>query len=490
MANPIFSRWFNPVRRYRVLAQCFAGCAGLAVLTFYGVAFKVYLPTMSFIYLLLVVTVAALFGFWPASLTSIVAVVCLDYYFTPPIFTFNVADPQDYVELGAFELTAVVISRLSARGLRTAKEAAIHRAEMEQLYELSRSSLLLDLHEPPGPQLCVLIQRIFDARAVAIFDMNLGRQDRVGDWCGDEEHLAKECYLRGTAQDDLQAQVSERILHAGTRLVGGLVVRGKLSPLVVDALAALAAIALNQHRSFENEERAESAKRSEELRTAVLDALAHELKTPLTAVQTASSGLLEFGGLTGRERELAMLIDESASRLNALCTRLLLSSRLDAGQAGLQKDEVNLRELVSKLVTSRFTEEERDRLQVSLADPGLTARVDGALLTLILAHLIDNALKYSEPSSPIAVAARMSSTEVLISVHNVGPIIRLEDRERIFDRFYRSSDLKEFVPGTGIGLSVVKKATESQRGHVWVISNATEGTTFYLSLPNGARRNH
>jgi two-component system sensor histidine kinase KdpD len=78
---------------------------------------------------------------------------------------------------------------------------------------------------------------------------------------------------------------------------------------------------------------------------------------------------------------------------------------------------------------------------------------------------------------------------VLISVHNVGSIIRLEDRERIFDRFYRSPDLKEFVPGTGIGLSVVKKATESQHGHVWVISNASEGTTFYLSLPNGARRN-
>lgn len=477
------------MRKYRVLAQCFAGCAGLAVLTFYGVAFRVYLPTMSLVFLLLVVMVARLFGFWPASLTSVIAVACLDYYFTPPIFTFNITDPQDYVELGAFEVTALVISRLSARELRTAKEAAVHRAGMEQLYELSRSSLLLDLHEPPGPQLCVLIQRIFNPRAVAIFDMNLGRQDRIGDWNADEEHRAKECYLRGTAQDDLQAHTSERILRAGTRPVGALVVRGNLDLLVVDALAALSAIALNQHKSFENEDRAETAKRSEELRTAVLDALAHELKTPLTTVQTASSGLLEFGRLTGRELELATLIDESAGRLNELCTRLLLSARLDAEQVALQKDEVNLTELVSGLVISRFTEVERDRLKVSMTDPALTVRVDGALLTLILAHLIDNALKYSAPSSPIEVAARMSSSEVLLSVHNVGSIIRLEDRERIFDRFYRSPDSKEFVPGTGIGLSVVKKATESQHGHVWVISNAAEGTTFYLSLPNGARRN-
>ena len=110
--------------------------------------------------------------------------------------------------------------------------------------------------------------------------------------------------------------------------------------------------------------------------------------------------------MTGRERELAELIDESAGRLNELCTRLLLSSRLDAGKVALQKHEVNLRELVSELVTSRFTEAERERLQVSLADPTLTVRVDGALLTLILAHLIDNALKYSARNSPIAVAAR------------------------------------------------------------------------------------
>ncbi len=490
MAIPIVSRWINSVQKHSVPAQCFVGCGGLAALTFLGVAFRVNLSTMSFVYLLLVVVVAVRFGLWPATLTSFVAVACLDYYFTPPIFTFNITDPQDYVELGAFELTALVISRLSAREMRTAKKAAIHRAEMEQLYELSRSSLLLDFRAPPGPQLCDLIHRIFNARAVAVFDMNLGREDRVGDWRTDEEHLARDCYLRGTALDDLQAQISERTLHAGTRLLGGLVVGGNLSPLVVDALAALAAIALNQHRSFKNEDRAETAKRSEELRTAVLDSLAHELKTPITAVQTASSGLLEFGGLTGRERELAMVIEESAGRLNELCTRLLLSARLDVGREGLQKEEVNLREVVSELLTSRFTEVEKDRLQVELADPALTARVDSELLTMILVHLIDNALKYSAPSSPIEVMARNSSTEVLISVHNVGSIIRLEDRERIFDRFYRSPDLKGAVPGTGIGLSVVKKAMESQHGHVWVISNAEEGTTFYLSLPNGARRNH
>jgi two-component system sensor histidine kinase KdpD len=218
-------------------------------------------------------------------------------------------NPQEVVGLGAFEVTTIVISRLSAKELRSSREAAVHRVEMEQLYELSRSSLLLDLRQPPGPQLAVLIHRIFNVRAVSLFDMSLSRQDRMGDWDAGEEDLAKECYLRDTSQDDSCSQTWQRILRAGPGPVGALVVRGKLSSLVVDALASLAAIAIDRYQWFEKEERAETAKKSEQLRGAVMDALAHEFKTPLTAVQTASSGLLELGGLTEPQCNLVTLID-------------------------------------------------------------------------------------------------------------------------------------------------------------------------------------
>jgi two-component system sensor histidine kinase KdpD len=107
---------------------------------------------------------------------------------------------------------------------------------------------------------------------------------------------------------------------------------------------------------------------------------------------------------------------------------------------------------------------------------------------MILAQYIDNAQKYSIPGTPIEIEARRSHSDVLLSVHNYGSTIRIEDRERVFDRFYRSSDRKGAVPGTGIGLSVVKKAAEAHHGHVWVISDDREGTTFFLSLPMGARR--
>ncbi|MGA2167793.1 MAG: ATP-binding protein [Terracidiphilus sp.] len=490
MANSIVLGWTHAPRGLRVLGQSLAAFAGLALLTYGGLVLRVNLTTISFLYLLLVVGLALFCGFWQASLASFVAAACLDYFFTQPLFHFYIADPQDWVALGAFQVTALVISRLSAKELRSAREAAIHRTAMEQLYELSRNSILLDLRQPPGPQLVVLIQRIFNVRAVALFDVSLGREDRAGDWNEGEEHLAKQCYLRGSAKDDPLTRTSERILVAGPGPVGALVVRGKLSPLVVDALASLAAIAIDRHQSFEKEDRAETASKGEQLRAAVMDALAHEFKTPLTAVQTASSGLLELGGLSDSQRDLVTLIDNEAVRMNELCTRLLLTAKLEADKVDLQTDEVNVQELVLEVLAGRPAERDRNRMQVAVDDPALTVRVDRGLLAMILAQYIDNARKYSTPDTPIEIAARMSHSEVLISVHNFGPTIRIEDRERIFDRFYRSPEMKDSIPGTGVGLSVVRKAAEAHHGHVWVISDDKEGTTFFLSLPKGARRKH
>jgi two-component system sensor histidine kinase KdpD len=488
MVKSIAFEWTALPRWMRIPAQILIAVTALALLTYCEFALRVNLTTISFSYLLLVVAVALRFGFWQASQISLLAVVCLDYFFTQPLFEFDITDFRDWVALGAFEITALVISRLSAKELRNAREAALYLAGMSRLYELSRSSLFLDQSEPPGPQLSILIQRIFGVSAVAVFDMSLGRQDRMGEWAADEEDLAKECFLRNAAQDQPQTQTWERILQAGTGTVGALVVRGKLSPLVVDAMAALAAMAIHRHQSFENEDRAEAARKSEQLRATVMDALAHEIKTPLTAVQMASSGLLELDELTPSQTDLVMLIDKESARLNALCTRLLQTAKLDGEEVGLQTDEVNVQNLLSEVLASRPSDEGRNPVQVAMADPALTVRVDRGLLTMVLLQYLDNARKYSAPGTPIELTAKMSHSEVVFSVHNFGSTVRIEDRERIFERFYRSPEMRDSVPGTGIGLSVVRKAAEAHHGHVWVISDEKEGTTFFLSLPAGARR--
>jgi two-component system sensor histidine kinase KdpD len=483
-----FSRWIEPPQRFRIVWQSAIAWAGIVLLAYIGFALDLGPVTISCFYLLVVLAVASFCGFWQASLTSLMAVSCLDYLFLPPIFHFNVTDSRDWAALGAFEATALVISRLSARELRSTREAILHRTGMEKLYELSRNLLLLDWREPPGGQLVALIHRIFGASAVAFFVKNLDSQDRIGDWAVGEQDIARECCLRDVAQDDGETQTWQRVLRHGSGSTGALVVRGKLSPLVVDALASLATIALDRHESFEKEEKADAARKSEELRAAVMDALAHEIKQPLTTAQAASSGLLELGGLTDLQLELVTMFDDEAVRLNELCTRMLMTAKLEPEAVGSVSEEVNLHDLISEVLAVRPAEDQRNTVKVSVDDTALSVCVNRGLLAMILTQYIENARKYSTPGTPIEIVAQKSHAEVLISVRNFGSTIRMEDRERIFDRFYRVPDSENCVSGTGIGLSVVKKAANAERGHVWVVSNEAEGTTFFLSLPTDPRR--
>jgi two-component system sensor histidine kinase KdpD len=155
----------------------------------------------------------------------------------------------------------------------------------------------------------------------------------------------------------------------------------------------------------------------------------------------------------------------------------------------LETDEVNLLELISEVIAGPQLGMQRNRFQVAVDDPALSVCVNRGLLAMIVTQYIDNARKYSTPDTPIAIAGRKSHSDVVISVQNFGSIVRIEDRERIFDRFYRASDVRDSIPGTGIGLSIVRKAAEALHGHVWVISDDEKGTSFFVSLPSGARRN-
>jgi len=169
---------------------------------------------------------------------------------------------------------------------------------------------------------------------------------------------------------------------------------------------------------------------------------------------------------------------------------LLRTAKLEERDVGLQIGNVNVQELIHEVLAALAVDEDRNRVRVVVEDVAQTVRGDRGLLAMILTQYVDNARKYSSPGTKIEIAAQENRTEVLISVHNIGSTIRIEDRERIFERFYRASDSKASVSGTGIGLSVAKKAAEAHHGHVWVVSDQKEGTTFFLSLPNGARRKH
>jgi two-component system sensor histidine kinase KdpD len=467
----------------QLLMQCAIGCAAIAAVTF--VAYKLHVPlsTAGFIYLLIVVGVALAYGIWQATFISLVAVSCLNYFFIPPVLSFAVADERDWVALVSFQVCALLVSRLSSREQRMARDANYQRIQMKKLYELSRGILLFDLHTPPGPQLVQLIRRTFLADDVAIFDADLARLDHQGDWSIDEQQIAKTAYLTDRNEDDRDIRTTQRVIRIGSSPIGAMAIRGEVDPLIANAVASLAAIAFERYRSYEKEARAESAKQAEQLRVAVLDALAHAFKTPLTVICTASSGLQEMGTLDKTEAELAELINQEAVNLNRLCTRLLQTAKLEASSVTLRTEPVIISRLVDDVVSGLAATLKGHPIELSIQEQDTPLEGDRELLMMILTQYLDNAAKYSAPDTPIGVVVRESNSELLLSVRSRGSIIQMQDRERVFERFYRGSDAKQRVPGTGVGLSIVKKAAEAHQGHVWVISGEAEGTTFFLSMP-------
>jgi len=465
-----------------------AGCWVVLLLGFSGYELHFSSAPVGFLFLIVVVSVAILSGFWQATVVSVTASLCLDFLFYPPSLSLNVNDPQDWISLAAFEISALVVSRVSSREQRSTRDAALQRMAMEHLYELSRSTLLINLHQAPGPQLTELIQRIFSLEAVSIFESNSGRTDSSGSWTEDERFVARECFFVNADQDDPLTQTSTRVLRVGANSVGAIAIRGQVTPLVMNALASLAAIALDRCVAFEKESRIEAAHQSERLRAAVLDSLAHAFKTPLTAIQAAGSGLREVGNLNDSQASLVALVEEESTQLNDLCTRLLQTAKLEADEFSLKKDEFKVADLVTNVLQDQSDRLAGHPVEVAVLDPGLTLRGDAELLSMALTQFLDNAAKYSFKGGKVKVSAWESHSEVMISVHNHGPAIPMADRERIFHRFYRSDASRDVAPGTGIGLSTVKMAAEAHKGHVWVISDAEEGTTFFLSLPREGRR--
>jgi two-component system sensor histidine kinase KdpD len=467
----------------QLLWQCAVGASSVAASTWIAYWLRFPLSTVGFLYLVIVVITSLAFGIWQATFVSLLAVSCLNYFFIPPVLSFSVADERDWVALVSFQVCALIVSRLSSREQRMARDANHQRIQMKKLYELSRGILLFDLHQPPGLQLAKLIRRIFLATDVAIFDGNLARLDHDGEWTRDEQQIAKTAFITDRNADDRDTLTTERVIRIGTVAIGAVAIRGEMDPLIANSIASLAAIAFERHRSYEKEARAESARQAEQLRVAVLDALAHAFKTPLTVICTASSGLVEMGTLDQTESELANLINEESVNLNQLCTRLLQTAKLEASSVTLHTEPVIISRLVKDVVKDLSNTLKGHPVELSIEERDTPLQGDRELLTMILTQYLDNAAKYSPPETPIGITVRESDSELLLSVRNFGSIIQMQDRERVFERFYRGANAIERAPGTGVGLSIVKKAAEAHRGHVWVISGEHEGTTFFLSMP-------
>ena len=329
-----------------------AGFAAVALVTFCAFRLHLNLSSSGSLYLLIVVMVSLVWGFREASVTSLLAVGCLNYFFVPPVLSWGVSDPQNWVALLAFEITALTVSRLSTRVQAQARAEAQQSVQLGKLYELSRRILFLDRSQKTGAQIVSLIQEIFQTQSIALFDATLPRVDAAGPRANELEQLARSAYFQDRTLERADVHTWAHVLRFGSKPVGAIAINGAdVDQLTIIPIASLAAIALERARSFEKESRADAARQTEQLRTAVLDSLAHAFKTPLTAIRTASSGLVEAGRLCEDDLELASLIDAQAEHLNRLTTELLQMARIDKAEVGLRRERVSVRTLIEDVLT-------------------------------------------------------------------------------------------------------------------------------------------
>ena len=481
-----------PHPHWRVmLAHSCVGVLLVIALATLGLIIHITLAIASLLYLLLIVSFAVHCGFWRASVVSLAAVLCEIYFFTPPLFTFRVADRNNALALFIFEITALVVSRVSSREKAFAQESHSHRRKLQRLYAVSRGALLLNLEDPPEQQMAALILREFSLEAVAIYNSELGSIGTAGEWVSKGEELRHRLELGMFQAQGTYVGALESNLRTAECRNGTLLVLGDLQPLTLESLASLVSLTVDRHHAFVKQNAAEAARQTEQLRSTVLDNLAHAFKTPLTVIRAASSALLEVGDLAPLEAGLTRMIDEQSERLNELATRLLQTARLEGESLTLQREHIDIQALLSDVVARFHQEWTRgvdgrpvpSRILVSVPEGLLPISADYEMLHSTLTELLDNAAKYSDLSKPISLSASQTDDELLLSVHSWGEVIAIEDRERIFERFYRSRQQRYSAPGTGIGLSVARRTAEAHSGHIWVNSSEREGTTFNIALP-------
>jgi two-component system sensor histidine kinase KdpD len=468
-----------------VFRYCVCGGIVAANVLLFGRFLHLNPTTVALSFLLGVLVVSAFWGLRYALVLAVLSTLAFNFYFLPPVGTFTISDPQNWMALFAFLVTAIMASDLSDRARKAAENSTQRRIEVERLYSFSQTLLESENVVQLLNALPRYIVEMFGMREVALLLNN--RQDiyRSSPEPGrlDLEYLEMAAGRGEPFSDPLQ-QIRVMPLRLGMRIVGAMGMVGEISYESLEALGSMVSVAIERAGAIESLTRAEAARESEQLRSALLDAVTHEFRTPLTAIKASVTAMLGSSALEAAERqELLTVIDEETDRLNRLVGEAAEMARLDAGQVELHVDlhpVADLVELARELVKQALAQRE---VRVNIAPDLPAVRVDAGRIAEALSQLLENAAKYSPPDSPIFVTAAPSREGIAISVADRGAGIDAFELGLIFERFYRGRQQRLRIQGTGMGLAIAKAIVEAHGGSIAVTSQLEHGSVFTITLP-------
>jgi two-component system sensor histidine kinase KdpD len=472
-------KWFTILR-------WFLATLGVAVATVLLSLARVNETAAGLVFLTMVVWFATRVGIERSLYVALLCALCFDYFFLPPIHTFRLAGPQEWIEMLSFLVSSVIVGRLAERARRETQQAEQRREDVERLYTLGQEMML---HEDAARlirDLPSLIERSFALDTVILY---------VRD---QDQFYSSISEVPATVQTGLRALTaghnsasgglegfSSLGLMLGLKSIGGLAWRpDRLSKEVATAVSAQVAIAMTRSLAIETYTRMEAARESERLRSALVDSLTHELRTPLTSIRAAATTLVQSEGLDEAvRRDLAALVDEESSRLDRLIGEAVEMAEIDANVVQVRPVPQHTRTLLDHAVQESRAILAKHRVVIIVEPPDKPAWFDPHLLGRVFRHLLENSARYAPPGSCITLSSRRREGRLEFSVEDNGPGIDAKDLPLIFEKFYRGKKGNALGKGTGMGLAIARAIVAAHGGQIEVTSQAGQGATFNFWVP-------
>jgi two-component system sensor histidine kinase KdpD len=495
-----------PPARARFDWRPYVAALGLVVVA-WAVAFLLQVAGLSeankaVVFLPVVVVAAIWWGLWPGVVAAVASVLAFDFFFVPPYYTFAVRDAQYLVTLIVFLAVALLVGTLGARLRRQVQTSRVRERRLDVLFRLSRSlSAVSGTH-----QLAVAAQRevatIFGGPVTiylphgSILEPVVSAEElpdtahevAVATWVYEHREIA------GNGTDTLPNALATYVpLTTPQATVGALGVQPPrshylLSPenrQLLETVAGIIGLAIERDELAEQRRCAIVDAETERTRSSLLSAVSHDLRTPLAVIAGTTSTLLEMGDAADRATRDALLTEvyDESNRLTRLVENLLSMTRLESGVTVVDKQWFPLEDVVGSTL-SRLRKETAGRTITKNIPAELPlVPLDGVLIEQVLFNLIDNALKYSPPGSPIEIAARTDEGTVRIDVADRGPGLNEQERERVFEKLYRGAASKAGGRGAGLGLSIAHAIVAAHGGRIWAADRPGGGAVFSFSLP-------